>query len=335
MTDLSPPRGGPPHPGDPDEDGAAAVTSLPQDANGAQRLSVAAWLGRCWLAAVGLVIAVAANWRPGTLPLGRAGQRLELQVPGWLLIALVIAVVAVWLSIVSLLIRPPRRKDPDEIILEPPPPPRLSPVTLLLLGLLLVIAAGGAVLVLQLLDVYHGGGTVAHPVGIGAPPQAVQPAPLRGAARAATLDWASRSRLAPSRWRSSAVWSWSSPAMNRGRCSRNGSALAGSEKWSWPGHWPPPCRRAFTILMRGTIPGALSSRATAAAKRRWRCTAAGAVLRRHRGSSWLTHWPRYMYRRRRSGRCSWSSSGPDSAIFPSRRGTATWRATHSTISALP
>lgn len=189
MTDLSPPSGGPPHPGDPDEDGAAAVTSLPQDANGAERLSVASWLGRCWLAAVGLVIAVAASWRPGMLPLGRVGQRLELQVPGWLLIALAIAGVAVWLAIVSILIRPPLRKDPDEVLLEPPPPPRLSPVTLLLLGLLLVIAAGGAVLVLQLLDVYHGGGTVAHSVGIGAPPQAVQPAPLRGAARAATLDW--------------------------------------------------------------------------------------------------------------------------------------------------
>lgn len=157
--------------------------------NGSGLASIVVWVGGCWLAAVGLAVAVTTTWRPGTLPIDGIGQRLELQLPDWILIALAVAAAAAGLTVLSTLIPAPRRKDPEDFALEPPPPPRLSPVVLAVWFLLLAIVVAGIVLCLRLLDIHHADGMMAPPSGIGAVPPGGQPGPARGAVHAGAVDW--------------------------------------------------------------------------------------------------------------------------------------------------
>jgi multisubunit Na+/H+ antiporter MnhB subunit len=158
------------------------------DGKGSGRLPVRLWLWRSW-ALIGLAIAVIATWRPGMVSHG-TGRRLELQLPGWILVILAVAAVAVCLALLSSLIRPPRRKDPDDFELEPPPPPRLSPVALALLLLLLAAFVASAVIVLHLTDRLQFGGAGFRPSGISAvhrPPlqSPIEPNPVNATA----IDW--------------------------------------------------------------------------------------------------------------------------------------------------
>jgi hypothetical protein len=165
------------------------MTFLSQDRNSTGPPRNASWIGRSSLAAIGMAAAVMALWQPATLPLDSPGHILHLQVPGWVLLALAGALVAVFLAIVSSLIPTPRRKDPEDFELEPPPPPKLSPSVLVLMFLLLAVAILGAFMVLHLLDLHHVGGAMAPVSGIRAPLPAARPELQRTAVHAGAIDW--------------------------------------------------------------------------------------------------------------------------------------------------
>jgi len=153
------------------------------------RLSVS--VRRYLLAAVGMVVAVAASWRPGLLPAKAVGYRLELHLPGWILAALAVALCAACLAISSSLLASPRRKDPEDFEFEPPPPPRLSPAFFVLLFLFMAIAAACAFFLLQMVQVQHAMRTVGTTLGLHAPGSrpAAPPAQPHGAIHAAMADW--------------------------------------------------------------------------------------------------------------------------------------------------
>jgi hypothetical protein len=161
----------------------------PPGRNSSGRPRDRSWIGRSWLAAVGMAVAVTASWRPGMQPLNSPGHILHLQVPDWVLLALAVALVAVFLAIVSTLFPTPRRKDPEDFALEPPPPPRVSPVVLVLLFLLLAVATVGAFVVLHLLDFNHVGGAMAPASGIRALPPSARAELERTAVHAGMIDW--------------------------------------------------------------------------------------------------------------------------------------------------
>lgn len=87
-----------------------------------------------------MTIAVVATWTPRSPSPDGAGQRLALNLPPWMLLALLIAALAMFLAVMSTLIPAPRRKNPEEPEFEPPPLPKLSPMTIVLL--LFLIGAG-------------------------------------------------------------------------------------------------------------------------------------------------------------------------------------------------
>jgi Domain of unknown function (DUF4129) len=93
-----------------------------------------------------MTVAVAATSRPGLLPLASTGRQLELHLPPWTLIPLVIACGAAGLAMIVTLLPSPPPKDLEEFVHEPPSLPRLSPLTLILLWLLLIAAVVGAFL---------------------------------------------------------------------------------------------------------------------------------------------------------------------------------------------
>ena len=86
--------------------------------------------GSSLLAAIGILIAIAALWRPGVFGSAGAGYRLVLNLPEWLAIPLAVAALAMCLAMIT-----PRRKVSDR-----EPPPRSSP-TAILVSFLLVAAA--------------------------------------------------------------------------------------------------------------------------------------------------------------------------------------------------
>jgi Domain of unknown function (DUF4129) len=147
-----------------------------------------AWVSRAWPAVLGLAIAVTTTWRPGTLPINVAGQRLDLRLPGWIAIALVVAAATICLAIATSLIRPPRHKDDETFVHEPPPPPRLSPLSLVLLLLLLAVAVAGGVVVLHFLNHQHAGSAKSLALNVGPPPPVVQPGTVRSSVHAAAID---------------------------------------------------------------------------------------------------------------------------------------------------
>jgi Domain of unknown function (DUF4129) len=98
-----------------------------------------------WLAAIGIVVAIVALWRPGVSVSSGPGYRLALNLPEWLLIPLAVAAVAMCLAMITV-----RRKHPDGV--RPPPSLRLSPAGILLLSLFLAGAIPGARLALHLLN---------------------------------------------------------------------------------------------------------------------------------------------------------------------------------------
>lgn len=148
-----------------------------------------AWVSRAWAAVLGLAIAVMTTWRPGTLPFNVAGQRLDLRLPGWIAIALVVAAVAICLAIATSLIRPPRHKGDETFVHEPPPPPRLSPFALVLLLLLLALAVAGGVAVLHFLIPQHAGSAKPLALNIRSHLPVAQPGTIRGSAHAAAINW--------------------------------------------------------------------------------------------------------------------------------------------------
>ncbi|MDR3534381.1 MAG: DUF4129 domain-containing protein [Rhodopila sp.] len=162
---------------------------MPRDALKPARYSqVTRVIGRCWAAVIGMVVAIVATWRPGLLPSGAPGHRLEFHLPEWALVCIALAVGAVFVAIVATLLPAPRRKDPDDFVFELPPSPRLSPAVLIvmLLGILLAVAV--AVVLLHLLGVQHPAGP-AGPIGLlGAPPANIPTAPERGAVHAGAAD---------------------------------------------------------------------------------------------------------------------------------------------------
>jgi len=164
------------------------MTRSSLDRKGLGRLPIRSWLGRS-CAVGGLAVAVIATWRPGMVS-HSTGHRLELQFPGWILVIVAVAMVAVCLAILSSLIRPPRRKDPDDFELEPPPPPRLSPAALALLLLLMAAFVASAVMVLHLADRLPLGGAALRSSGISAvrhPP--IQPPAQPNPVHAPAINW--------------------------------------------------------------------------------------------------------------------------------------------------
>jgi hypothetical protein len=116
-------------------------------------------------ALLGIGIALAATW-PATVMQPEAPSRvLALHPPEWLLGIVMLAMIAVFLAIVSSLIPSRRRKDPDDFELEPPPPPRISPLVLILLLGLMIAGVAGVVWVLWHFDwsQYAGAGRQAGP----------------------------------------------------------------------------------------------------------------------------------------------------------------------------
>lgn len=84
-----------------------------------------------WLAAIGIVVAVVALWRPGLSVTSGAGYRLVLNLPEWLTIPLAVAALLMCIAMVT-----PRRSGPDDLP-RTRPPLRRSPVGILLVLLLL------------------------------------------------------------------------------------------------------------------------------------------------------------------------------------------------------
>jgi len=150
---------------------------------------VALWVGRCWLAVAGFVMAVAATARPGLLPLGEPGHRLQLDVPAWVLFALLAALFAAFLAVLSVLISAPRGKDPDDFILEVRPPPKLSPLALMVLLLLPIIAIVGGVLLFHVLGSHGSVGARNLPAAISAPLPPQPAAPERAPVEVGAINW--------------------------------------------------------------------------------------------------------------------------------------------------
>jgi len=115
-------------------------------------------------AVIGMVVAIVATWRPGLLPSGAPGHRLEFHLPEWALVCIALAVGAVFVAIVAILLPAPRRKDPDDFVLELPPSPRLSPAALIVMLVGIVLAVAVAVVLLHMLSVQDSAGH-AGPIG--------------------------------------------------------------------------------------------------------------------------------------------------------------------------
>jgi len=102
-----------------------------------------------WLAAIGMVIAALALSRPGALQPATIGYRLALSVPGWVMAALGAAALAMFLSIVWVMIATPPRKRPNDFA---PERRRLSRIEFILFMLLLAVLAGTGAVALHLTD---------------------------------------------------------------------------------------------------------------------------------------------------------------------------------------
>ena len=104
-----------------------------------------------WLAAIGIVVAIVALWRPGVLVSSGAGYRLALNLPEWLVFPLAVAALTMCVAVIT-----PRRKGVVAI----EPPRRLSPAGILVLFLLLAGAISAMRLatpgILTLLQHGHG-----------------------------------------------------------------------------------------------------------------------------------------------------------------------------------
>ena len=107
-------------------------TSMPGGgAGGAVRMDRAS--RSSWLAAIGMVVAIVALWRPGVSVSSGAGSRLVLNLPEWLAIPVAAAALLMWVAMVTA-----RRRHPDGLERLSRPPTRHSAVGILLS--LLVVA---------------------------------------------------------------------------------------------------------------------------------------------------------------------------------------------------
>lgn len=148
------------------------------------------WLGRGLIAAVGMTIAVVATWTPRSPSPDGAGQRLALNLPPWMLLALLIAALAMFLAVMSSLIPAPRRKDREEPEFEPPPQLRLSPTLIVVLLFLIGAGIAGAFFAVRSLVPGQPGAEA----GVQSSASAVErralpPEPRRETVHAAAADW--------------------------------------------------------------------------------------------------------------------------------------------------
>ncbi len=141
-------------------------------------------------ALLGIGMALAATLPAAVTQSKTPSRVLALHLPEWLLGIVMLAMVAVFLAIVSSLIPSPRRRDSDDFVLEPLPPPRISPLVLVLLFGLMITGIAGTVWVLWHFDrlQHAGAGAQAWPSDHLAPP--VPPrAPALEAAHAPVIQY--------------------------------------------------------------------------------------------------------------------------------------------------
>lgn len=148
------------------------------------------WLGRGLIAGIGMAIAVIATWRPRSPSPESIGHRLALNLPSWVLLALLIASLAMFLAVMSTLIPAPRRKDPEEPEFEPPPPPKLSPMTMVLLLFLIGAGIVGAFFAVRaLVPGQPGADAGVRSSASGLERRASPPEPPRETVHASAADW--------------------------------------------------------------------------------------------------------------------------------------------------